>query len=137
VSRVRVVAAVIVRGGEVLAARRGPQQRQPLLWEFPGGKVEPGETDAEALQRELGEELAVEVSVGSRVGEVIHRYSWGTICLVAYRCALVRGTPMALEHAEVRWVDSAGLASLEWAPADRPLLGSVVASLPGATGGSR
>lgn len=122
---VRVVAAVLVREGRVLAAKRAPGKREAGLWELPGGKVEPGEDDAAALARELEEELGVRVSVGAVVGESVHAYGHGTVRLVALRCALIEGEPRALDHAEVRWLGADELGSVEWAPADVPLLGGV------------
>jgi 8-oxo-dGTP diphosphatase len=122
---VRVVAGVLVRDGKVLAARRALHKREGGLWELPGGKVEPGEADAAALVRELGEELGVRVEVGAVVGESEHTYAHGTVRLVALRCSLVEGEPAALEHAEVRWLGAEELGTVEWAPADVPLLEGV------------
>ena len=90
---IRVVAAALIREGEVLVARRGPHQRNALQWELPGGKVEAGETDAQALTRELSEELDVEIAVERWLAEAVHHYDWGSICLVALRCRLVQGQP--------------------------------------------
>ena len=120
--RVRVVAAVLEEGGQFLAARRGPDQRHPGQWELPGGKVEPGESDAQALSRELREELGVEVVVGAHLGTSVHDYPDLPIELVAYHCILYSGRPEALEHAELRWVAPDQLSTLDWAPADRPLI---------------
>jgi 8-oxo-dGTP diphosphatase len=125
----RVVAAVLVHLGLVLVARRAPQQKRGGLWELPGGKVEPQETDAVALARELREELGVGVIVHEKLGQATHAYPDVTICLVAYRCELVQGTPHPHEHAEVRWVAASELDGLEWAPADVPLLEAVRALL--------
>ncbi len=119
---IRVVAAVLVRDGRVLAARRAPGRREAGLWELPGGKVEPGEADAVALARELHEELGVIVEVGATVGESEHAYAHSAVRLVALRCALLRGEPQALDHAEVRWLAAHELDTVEWAPADVPLL---------------
>lgn len=122
---IRVVAAVLERDGRVLAARRGPGQSQALLWELPGGKVEPGEADADALRRELREELGVEVRVGERVAESVHAYPARVVHLVALRCRLVAGEPFAHEHAELRWVDAGAAGALDWAPADVPLVEAI------------
>jgi 8-oxo-dGTP diphosphatase len=120
--RIRVVAGAIEEAGQVLCAQRGPDQRHPGLWELPGGKVEPGETDAQALSRELREELGVEVVVGSHLGTSTHDYPDLSIELVAYNCILYSGRPESLEHAEVRWVSPDSLGDLDWAPADRMLV---------------
>lgn len=122
---IRVVAGVVVRDGRILAAQRGPHGREPLLWEFPGGKVEGGESDADALVRELREELGIDVAVEGLVGESVHAYAHARIHLVAYRCRLVSGEPEAREHAALRWLLPSELGSVRWAPADVPLLGAV------------
>ena len=95
------------------------------LWEFPGGKVEAGETDAVALRREMVEELALHVEVGDCLGEVRHDYGDVVIRLVAYACSVSSGEPVVREHSEVAWVDASGLRDLIWAPADIPLLSAV------------
>ena len=127
----RVVAGVIVRAGRVLVALRGPGMRLAGEWEFPGGKVEPGEDDATALARELREELRVEVRVADRIGVSRHPLGARTLVLVAYRCALVGGEPSPVEHAEVRWVTPDVLSELNFAAADRPLLGAVALTVLG------
>lgn len=124
---IRVVAAVVVEGGRVLAARRAPDMARPDLWEFPGGKVEVGEDDAVALARELVEELSLEVEVGAYVGEVRHDYGDVVIRLVAYCCTPVGGVATAHEHSELAWVGPPGLRDRPWAPADVPLLDAVAA----------
>lgn len=118
----RVVAAALVRGRTVLAAQRNGRGQQALLWELPGGKVEPGETDPEALQRELREELQVEVEVLGYLAETVHPYPHATIRLVAWHCQLRSGDPIAVEHAALRWLGTDALSDLDWAPADRSLL---------------
>jgi 8-oxo-dGTP diphosphatase len=114
---IRVVAAVIVRDGRLLAAQRPPGKREALKWELPGGKVEPGETDAAALARELAEELGVVATVGEALGVVRH----GDVELIALRCAIA-GQPRAIEHAALRWLARAELDAVDWAPADVPLV---------------
>lgn len=122
---IRVVAAAVVRDGKVLAARRGPTQRQAGLWELPGGKVEAGEEDGAALARELREELDVEVEVHEGLGESVHTYAFGTVRLVAYRCSLRAGEPRPHEHDALRWLGPDELQAVGWAPADLPLLDGV------------
>ncbi|MCB9679658.1 MAG: (deoxy)nucleoside triphosphate pyrophosphohydrolase [Alphaproteobacteria bacterium] len=117
--RIRVVAAAILQGGRVLCALRSPTMSTPDRWELPGGKVEPGESDARALVREIREELGVDIEVGGHIGTSVH----GRIELVAYVARLRAGVPRPTEHAEVRWVGPDALHTLQWAPADVPLLG--------------
>jgi len=118
----RVVAALLVRGSQFLAAKRPEGVRQGGLWELPGGKVVAGESDAEALVREIDEELGVSIDVGARLGLNRHRYREAEIELVAYRATLTRGEPQGREHAELRWVDARSAQELEWAAADIPFI---------------
>jgi 8-oxo-dGTP diphosphatase len=126
---IRVVAAIIVAENKVLAAQRPFGRNHGGFWEFPGGKVERGETDAQALVREIHEELDCRVRVGAFVGSTIHRYSAGVIELVAYRCALAEGTPRAVEHTQIRWLGPDEFGAVEWTPADMALLLPVGADL--------
>ena len=121
----RVVAAVLLRDGRVLAARRPPHKSQGGLWELPGGKVEQGESDQQALVRELQEELGVQVVVDGPLAENRHPYPGGEVHLVALRCRLLSGAPHPHEHTALRWLDAASLRLLRWAPADLPLLDAV------------
>lgn len=120
--RLRVTAAVVRRrDGRVLLAQRRAGSHLAGHWEFPGGKVEPGETPAEALRRELAEELGVEVRVGGLFTEVAHDYPEKSILLQAYLCDLLTGEPEPLECAAVRWVGVDELAAYRLAPADIPV----------------
>ena len=121
-SSIRVVAGVLIEDGRVLAAQRAPGKHQAGRWELPGGKTRPSESDAQALARELTEELSITVRVGARLGESTYTYPHATITLVAYRCERIDGVPTAIEHAQLRWVEPDQLASLDWAPADRPFV---------------
>ncbi len=117
-----VVAGVIIRAGDnVLAAQCPPGHNHAGLWEFPGGKVEPGETHAQALARELREELGVAVRVGPHLGTVHHEQPTRTIALHAYFCRVESGEPQALEHTALRWLTLPELPALAWATADRTL----------------
>lgn len=117
--QINVVGAVIVRGGEVLCAQRGPGALAGM-WEFPGGKIEPGETPRKALEREIREELECVVAVGEQVEVTAHEYDFGVVTLTTFYCELVEGTPRLTEHASVVWLKPAQLGDLEWAPADIP-----------------
>lgn len=118
--QINVVGAVIVLDGKVLCAQRGPAGSLGGLWEFPGGKIEPGETPRDALVREIDEELRCEVVVGDEVTTTSYDYDFGTVTLTTFWCELVGGTPTLTEHAEVRWLPPSELDSIEWAPADVP-----------------
>ena len=99
--RIRVVAAMIERDGKYLITQRRPTATLPLLWEFPGGRVEEGESDEAALARELNEEMEIDVEVGDRVIHVQHSYPHYDIDFRVYRCRLVRGE-INLEAAEAK-----------------------------------
>ena len=125
-SRRVIVAAVIIMGGRVLACERSAPPEVAGRWEFPGGKVEPGETDAEALARECVEELGVRVEVGARVGPDVP-LAHGRAVLRVFAVTLLGGdVPRALEHTSMRWLGPDELTSVRWLPADKP----IVAELP-------
>ncbi|HEY8827305.1 MAG TPA: (deoxy)nucleoside triphosphate pyrophosphohydrolase [Jatrophihabitantaceae bacterium] len=122
-----VVGAVIVRDGRVLAARRSAPPELAGGWEFPGGKVEPGESEPSALMRECREELGVRVTVGELLGSA--PLSRGFV-LHVYLAALVAGEPRPLQdHDELRWLAADELDSVDWLPAERPALAAVAALL--------
>lgn len=121
-----VVCGVIEDGsGRVLACQRPEGGHLAGLWEFPGGKVEPGETAAAALIRELGEELAIEVEVGEALTPVSWDYGRGELRLVPFRCRIRGGSLTLREHAAARWCGPAAACLLAWAPADLPVLREV------------
>jgi 8-oxo-dGTP diphosphatase len=124
-----VVGAAIVRDGRCLVARRGPAMSAPGLWEFPGGKIEPGESAEAALARELVEELGVEVEVGAFVATGRADGKDALIELDVYLARLVAGEPAAREHAEIAWLAGDALAGLAWAAADVPIVPAVIAAL--------
>ena len=117
-----IVGAAIIRGGRVLACARMDQSEVSGRWEFPGGKLERGESELEALVREVDEELGVRVEVGERVGEdVPMRAGWAV--LRVYLARLVDDdVPQPLEHEELRWLAPDELGSVDWMPADAPIV---------------
>ncbi|MBI5546336.1 MAG: (deoxy)nucleoside triphosphate pyrophosphohydrolase [Deltaproteobacteria bacterium] len=122
--RVRVVAALLRRdgSGEVLVQQRGPQGARALLWEFPGGKVEPGESDVSALARECREEMDVAVEVIRQVDEVRHVYSDLEVELVLLAGRIVEGEPRALHAQQLQWVAVDRLGDLAFCEADKPFI---------------
>jgi 8-oxo-dGTP diphosphatase len=131
-----VVGVAVIRDGRVLAAlRTGPA----VGWEFPGGKVEPGESDQDAGARELKEELGLEVILGEPLGIGAGRPRGIEVpigdkyLLRVYSAELVAGEPVLHEHTATRWVGAAELDGLGWLPADRPFLSALRARMPPGT----
>ncbi len=116
--KIRVVGAMIEKDGKYLITQRPPNATLPLLWEFPGGRVEPGETDEVALARELLEEMAIAVDVGDRVIHVEHAYEAYDIDFCVYRCVLRKGPIQNLRVHAHRWVRPEELDRYEFPPAD-------------------
>ncbi len=116
--RVVVGAAIFDAAGRLLAAQRAAPARYAGLWEFPGGKVEAGEAPAEALVRECREELAVEIEVGTLVGQA----GIDIGVLQIYRATIVSGRPQSREHQALRWLAPHELDDVPWIAADRPLV---------------
>jgi 8-oxo-dGTP diphosphatase len=123
VEPVRVVAAIIERDGTYLGCRRSEGKKLAGLWEFPGGKVETSESDAEALVREIKEELGVAIVVHEFVAESIQDAAGTTIHLVGYRCSLAGEVPAtSTDHDLLTWFKPEDFVHTDWAPADVPLL---------------
>jgi len=120
-----VVAAMICEGERFLICQRPEGKNCAGAWEFPGGKIEAGESGAQALVRECREELAVELEPGGVLADVVHDYPGFSIHLTLYRARVLRGAPAALEHSAVKWICEAELADYEFCPADRKLLGKL------------
>lgn len=117
-----VVAALIWESGKFMICQRPATKKRALLWEFVGGKVEPGETRQEALIRECQEELAITVSVGSLFTEVVHEYPDITIRLCLYRCTIAEGMPQLLEHVDLKWITPEEIPQYDFCPADETIL---------------
>jgi 8-oxo-dGTP diphosphatase len=116
-----VVAAVIEQDDRFLVTRRQKGVHLAGMWEFPGGKIDPAETHADALRREMREELDTDVDVGALVFDISHAYSDRTVTLYFYRCVL-KGVPRPLLGQEMRWVPRAKLPALGFPPADEQLI---------------
>ena len=128
-SRRVIVAAVIITAGRVLACERSAPPEVAGRWEFPGGKVEPGESDQQALARECAEELGVRVEVGDRVGPDVP-LAHGRAVLRVFAVRLLEGDqPRALEHTSMRWLAPDELDSVPWLPADQPIVAELPALL--------
>jgi len=117
-----VACALIARDGRLLLARRPPDKALGGKWEFPGGKVEPGESAPDALRREIAEELAVSITVGQPLPPVVHDYGAFAIRLIPFVCRLDAGTPIPHEHTDVRWIPPSSVAAMDIADADRPVI---------------
>jgi 8-oxo-dGTP diphosphatase len=122
-----VAAAIILREQDVLLARRGPLEQLAGYWEFPGGKVEPGESLADCLQRELREELGVDAVIGDVVAESTYRYDHGSFLLVGMRTHLKSTNIRLTVHDQATWVPVTDLLSYALAPADIPIAAAIVA----------
>ncbi len=118
---VHVVAAVIRDGNRVFATQRGYGEYKDG-WEFPGGKIEAGETPQEALRREIREELDTEITVGERLAAVEYAYPQFHLSMQCFWCKILEGTPVLKEHKAARWLDVKSLDSVEWLPADRTVI---------------
>jgi 8-oxo-dGTP diphosphatase len=118
---IRVVAALLQRDdGKVLITQRRPQAFMPLKWEFPGGKVEPGESDQQALARELKEELDIQVQVGEHFMGLKHEYPDFEVDFQVYACSIISGDLRKLAVNDYRWVAVSDLETFEFPPADQP-----------------
>ncbi|MFO0550299.1 MAG: (deoxy)nucleoside triphosphate pyrophosphohydrolase [Polyangiaceae bacterium] len=115
---IRVVAAVIERQGRYLITQRRPTAVLPLLWEFPGGRVERNETDGDALKREVKHRLGVEIEVGQLISFVSHPYERYTVDLYLYECHIAAGDPAALAVHAFLWVTSSEFDQYPFTPAD-------------------
>lgn len=117
-----VVAALIWDGDRFMACQRPPHKARGLLWEFVGGKVEPGETKEQALIRECREELDIALTVGDIFMDVVHEYPDLTVHLTLFHAKIAAGTPKLLEHNDIRWITVDEIDTLCFCPADEVIL---------------
>ena len=122
-------AAIIDNNNQVLCAQRGYGSLKGK-WEFPGGKIESGENDVEALKREIKEELGIDINVKELIDENYHEYADFNVTLKVYRCEYASGEINDSEHQSLKWVDSKKLGDLDWADADKPIVETYIDSLP-------
>ena len=113
-----VVAALIWQGEKFMICQRPAHKARGLLWEFVGGKVEPGETKEQALIRECREELAVTLSVGDIFMDVVHEYPDLTVHLTLFNATIAEGEPVMLEHNDIKWITPSEIPEYDFCPAD-------------------
>ena len=121
-SMTEVVAALIWQGNTFMICQRPAHKARGLLWEFVGGKVEPGETKEEALIRECQEELAVTLSVGDAFMDVVHEYSDIIVHLTLFNATIAEGVPQKLEHNDIQWIAPSEIPNYDFCPADEEIL---------------
>lgn len=120
-----VVAALIWRYDKFMICQRPANKARGLLWEFVGGKVEPGETKEQALIRECKEELNILISVGDAFMDIIHEYPDITVHLTLFNATIAEGEPQKLEHNDIKWITSSEISNYEFCPADEEILARI------------
>ncbi len=119
---IHVACALIERDGLVLAAQRSERMNLPLKWEFPGGKIDPGESPAECLRRELREELGIGIAPGAPLSTTTHAYLDFKVTLYPFICSVESGEITLHEHKQILWLRPERLHKLDWAEADLPVI---------------
>lgn len=122
IKHLHVACAIIEQDGTVLAAQRSATTSLPLKWEFPGGKIETGETSEECLIRELQEELGIGVTIDSALTPATHSYPEFTVTLYPFICRHAGGTIIMHEHHALKWIEPHRMPELDWAAADLPII---------------
>ena len=119
---IHVVGAVIIEDQKILCAQRGADKSLPLMWEFPGGKIEQGESPTEALIREIEEEMLCTIEVGEKVDYTVYEYDFGIVHLTTYISKITSGEINLTEHEQIKWLAPSEIGRLNWAPADIPAI---------------
>src|SRR5699024_9618837 len=119
---IHVVGAVIVENKKILCAQRGPDKTLQLMWEFPGGNIEQGETAKEALIREVEEEMQCTIEVREKVDHTVHEYDFRIVHLTTYISKITSGELKLTEHEQIKWLKPTEISNLNWAPADIPAI---------------
>lgn len=123
--QIEVVAAAIVKNGKLFIAKRPDKGEVGLKWEFPGGKIEPGETMEAAIKREIREELSATIEVSKKITTVKHQYNSFHLTMHIFLCSLFGNDPVISEHVDSCWIDKNQLKDFDWAPADLKILDQV------------
>lgn len=123
--RIQVVCGVVIKNDKILIARRKNEKSNGGLWEFPGGKLEIGEGEADCLERELMEELSMQVHVESRLGSVIFLDATCEIELIAHSCTWLSQGERLVDHDKLEWVNPSDLSGIDFSPADIELLKTI------------
>ena len=127
---IEVVAALIWQGNKFMICQRPAHKARGLLWEFVGGKVEPGESKEQALITECREELAVTVSVGEPFMDVVHEYPDITVHLTLFNATIADGVPQKIEHHDIKWITPAEIPDYDFCPADEEILKKITEVFP-------
>lgn len=118
---IRATAAILIKDGKILIAQKGPHDKRANKWEFPGGKIDPGETPEQCLAREMLEEFEIEISVNNFFAENLHTFPDGQVLVLAYLCSWTGGEINATEHADYKWVDASELCQFDIVSSDVPI----------------
>lgn len=124
-----VAAGIIINNGKILIGKRAEGQKMDGKWEFPGGKIEAGETPEEALKREIMEEFSADIEVGKFFSESKHKYEFGEIRLLAYIASSKNREFKLSVHSEIKWVSPEDIKSFDYAPADIPVADKIYKEL--------